>query len=72
MADDMAGDVFEFYTHEGRRRLAEKLRTWDGGRLVVHITEMPIKCPVAPLEFTFLAEAFFASAACATGSRSPT
>jgi sulfide:quinone oxidoreductase len=27
---------------------------------VVHITEMPIKCPVAPLEFAFLADDYFA------------
>jgi sulfide:quinone oxidoreductase len=40
--------------------LRDKLETWEGGRLVIHITEMPIKCPVAPLEFTFLADAFFA------------
>jgi len=52
-------DVFDFYTHEGTTKLAEKLRTWKGGRLVVQIVEMPIKCPVAPLEFAFLAEAFF-------------
>jgi sulfide:quinone oxidoreductase len=52
--------VFDFYTLEGATALGEKLRSWDGGRLVVHITEMPIKCPVAPLEFTFLADAFFA------------
>jgi sulfide:quinone oxidoreductase len=60
--DDEAGwrsTVFDFYTHEGTTALAEKLKTWDGGRLVVHIVEMPIKCPVAPLEFTFLADAFF-------------
>jgi len=59
MAEDMGGDVHEFYTFEGATKLAEKLRTWEGGKLVVHITEMPIKCPVAPLEFTFLADAFF-------------
>ena len=59
MVEDMGGDVHEFYTFEGATRLADRLRTWDGGRLVVHVTEMPIKCPVAPLEFTFLAEAFF-------------
>mgnify|MGYP003608431098 FL=1 len=59
MDDDMGGDVHEFYTYEGATRLADKLRTWEGGRLVVHVTEMPIKCPVAPLEFTFLADAFF-------------
>lgn len=51
--------VFDFYTLDGAEALGEKLRTWDGGRLVVHITEMPIKCPVAPLEFTFLADSYF-------------
>ncbi len=59
MAEDMGGNVHEFYSYPGAVALAEKLRTWEGGRLVVHITEMPIKCPVAPLEFTFLADAFF-------------
>ncbi|MFN8185237.1 MAG: FAD/NAD(P)-binding oxidoreductase [Candidatus Nanopelagicales bacterium] len=59
MADDLGGSVHEFYTYKGATALADKLRTWEGGRLVVHITEMPIKCPVAPLEFTFLADAFF-------------
>jgi len=52
-------DVFDFYTREGTTALAKKLAGWEGGRLVVHITEMPIKCPVAPLEFAFLAEEFF-------------
>ncbi|MGA3215734.1 MAG: FAD/NAD(P)-binding oxidoreductase [Acidimicrobiales bacterium] len=51
--------VHEFYTLEGATALAEKLADWDGGRLVVHIVDMPIKCPVAPLEFIFLADAFF-------------
>jgi sulfide:quinone oxidoreductase len=51
--------VHEFYTYEGSCALAEALALWDGGRLVINIVEMPIKCPVAPLEFTFLADAFF-------------
>ncbi len=50
---------FDFYTLDGAVALRDKLATWEGGRLVVHVTEMPIKCPVAPLEFTFLADAFF-------------
>ena len=50
--------IFDFYTLEGAKALAEALKRFDRGRLVVHITEMPIKCPVAPLEFTFLAEAW--------------
>ena len=51
--------VFDFYTFEGALALRNKLRDWQGGKLVVHITEMPIKCPVAPLEFAFLADSFF-------------
>ena len=52
-------DIFDFYTYEGSLALRNKLREWEGGKLVVHITEMPIKCPVAPLEFAFLADSFF-------------
>ncbi len=52
-------NVFDFYTYEGALALRNKLRDWQGGKLVVHITEMPIKCPVAPLEFAFLADAYF-------------
>ena len=52
-------NVFDFYTYEGALALRNKLRTWQGGKLVVHITEMPIKCPVAPLEFAFLADSYF-------------
>lgn len=52
-------DIFDFYTFEGALALRNKLRDWEGGKLVVHITEMPIKCPVAPLEFTFLADSYF-------------
>ena len=51
--------VHEFYSYDGSVALADKLREWPGGRLVIHITEMPIKCPVAPLEFAFLADAYF-------------
>ncbi len=59
MEDGLRENVHEFYTYEGTVALGEKLKTWDGGKLVVQICEMPIKCPVAPLEFTFLADAFF-------------
>lgn len=52
-------DIFDFYTYEGSLALRDKLRDWQGGKLLVHITEMPIKCPVAPLEFSFLADTYF-------------
>ncbi len=59
LGDHWHDSVFDFYTFEGSRNLRNKLRTWEGGKLVVHITEMPIKCPVAPLEFAFLADSYF-------------
>ncbi len=52
-------NIFDFYTYEGSKGLRDKLREFKGGKLVVHITEMPIKCPVAPLEFAFLADSYF-------------
>ena len=52
-------DIFDFYTFEGAKQLAKKLETWNGGKLVINLAETIIKCPVAPLEFTFLADAYF-------------
>lgn len=52
--------AFDFYTLEGSSALAHTLESWKGGRLVVNFASLPIKCPVAPLEFAFLAEDFFA------------
>ncbi len=52
-------EIFDFYTIEGATALAEFFKKWQGGRLVVNIAEMPFKCPVAPLEFVFLADAYF-------------
>lgn len=51
--------IQDFYSLRGAQRLREALATFEGGRLVVNIVEMPIKCPVAPLEFLFLADDFF-------------
>ena len=48
--------VHHFYTLEGATALRDALARFDRGRLLVHVSEMPIKCPVAPLEFVFLVE----------------
>jgi sulfide:quinone oxidoreductase len=42
--------VFDFYSYDGAVALRKKLKNWEGGHLVVNICEMPIKCPVDPLE----------------------
>lgn len=48
--------AFGYYTIEDARALRPALEGFEGGRLVVNIVDMPIKCPVAPLEFCFLAD----------------
>ncbi len=48
--------VFTFYEASGAEELRRALEWFDGGRLVVNLVDMPIKCPVAPLEFAFLAD----------------
>ena len=58
LGSDWRACVFDFYTFEGASALQGALRNWNRGRFVVHITEMPIKCPVAPLEFAFLADSW--------------
>jgi sulfide:quinone oxidoreductase len=52
-------NIFDFYTIEGAVALHDFFKTWEGGNLVVSIADLPYKCPVAPLEFVFLADAYF-------------
>ena len=52
-------NIFDFYSIDGAVALSRFLKYWKGGRLVLNVVEMPIKCPVAPLEFLFLADWFF-------------
>jgi len=51
--------MFTFYDVAGAEQLAHALDSFEGGRLVVNFVDLPIKCPVAPLEFAFLADAYF-------------
>lgn len=59
MMDGWGKDVHNFYSPDGAVALAKRLKHFNKGRLVLNIAEMPIKCPVAPLEFIFLADWFF-------------
>jgi sulfide:quinone oxidoreductase len=59
LGDHWRDTVHEFYTLEGAQHLRDAMAKFEGGRLVVNIVEMPIKCPVAPLEWLFLADDYF-------------
>jgi sulfide:quinone oxidoreductase len=59
LGDAWMDSVFTFYDLEGATALHDRLESFTEGRLVVNVIDMPIKCPVAPLEFVFLADWYF-------------
>jgi sulfide:quinone oxidoreductase len=59
MLDAWRQDVFDFYTLEGALALRKKLKYFTSGKIVLNIAELPFKCPIAPLEFVFMADWFF-------------
>ena len=59
MMDGWKKNIHDFYTPNGAVALAHKLARFEKGKICLNIAEMPIKCPVAPLEWLFLADWFF-------------
>jgi sulfide:quinone oxidoreductase len=51
--------VFTFYDLDGATALHHALDAFEGGRIAVNVVDLPIKCPVAPLELCFLADWYF-------------
>jgi sulfide:quinone oxidoreductase len=49
-----------FYDLDGARKMRDALRDFPGGRVVVNVN-VPHKCPVAPLEITFMLREFLAA-----------
>ncbi len=47
-----------FYTEKASFELYQILQEFRGGKVVIGVGGLPYKCPVAPLEFTFLFEEF--------------
>ncbi len=52
-------NIFDFYTADGADALGKKMSGFTSGKVAVHVAEMPIKCPVAPLEIVFMADWYF-------------
>ncbi|MCA9347469.1 NAD(P)/FAD-dependent oxidoreductase [Candidatus Saccharibacteria bacterium] len=59
LGDGWQKNVFDFYNPDGAEKLHDALKDFKQGTLAIQIMDMPIKCPVAPLEFTFLADDYF-------------
>ncbi len=59
LAETYAADLgAHFYDLEGSLALGRLLAGFEGGRIIVNVAEMPIKCPVAPHEMSFLLESY--------------
>lgn len=59
LAETMGATAFTYYTLDGAMALQKFFNRFDKGRMILNIAEMPIKCPVAPIEFVFLADYYF-------------
>lgn len=55
----LAEGIYSFYTLRWAKKLRSVLQEMESGKLIVHISEFPIRCPVAPLEFALQADWFF-------------
>jgi sulfide:quinone oxidoreductase len=54
----MAEGAHWFYDLDGARKMREALEAFEGGKVVVNVNA-PHKCPVAPLEITFMLRDYF-------------
>ncbi len=59
MREDWEKNTFTFYSLNGAIALRKKLKYFNSGKILLNIAETPYKCPIAPLEFVFLADWFF-------------
>jgi sulfide:quinone oxidoreductase len=55
--DGFGDAAHNVYTLEGAASAGEALQRLEGGRVVVMVSRLPYKCPAAPYETAFLAEA---------------
>lgn len=57
LLDGFAEAAHNVYTLDGATAAADALARFDGGRVAVVVSRLPYKCPAAPYETAFLAEA---------------
>jgi sulfide:quinone oxidoreductase len=59
LLEEWGTNAFSFYSTETAARLSDAIANFSGGKMVMCVAELPIKCPVAPIEFVFLADWYF-------------
>lgn len=59
LMDEWGEKAFSFYTTDTAAKLSNAMANFEEGKLVMCVAELPFKCPVAPVEFIFLADWYF-------------
>ena len=59
LSEALGDNAFTFYTLPEALKMQKALEEFKEGHFVVDIAEVPIKCPVAPIEAVFLADYYF-------------
>lgn len=57
---DSKSNEHTFFTQESAVALFKRFKSFEKGKMIFNIAEMPHKCPVVPMEFIFMADWFFA------------
>jgi len=54
-----AGEAHHFYNEEATLKLRDALESFEGGNIVTGVADLPYKCPIAPIEVTFMLYHYF-------------
>ncbi|UCG89581.1 MAG: FAD-dependent oxidoreductase [Candidatus Heimdallarchaeota archaeon] len=54
-----AGEAHHFYDEEAALKLRDALESFEGGNIVTGVADLPYKCPIAPIEVTFMLYHYF-------------
>lgn len=54
-----ASEAHHFYNEEATLKLRDALESFEGGNVVTGVADLPYKCPIAPIEVTFMLYHYF-------------
>jgi len=59
LSEGYGKNIYNFYTPDGAMDLRKPIGDFNSGKIIIEVSETPIKCPVAPIEFASLADYYF-------------
>lgn len=53
------GEVHHFYDTDATLKLRDALESFEGGEIIIGVSDLPYKCPIAPIEMTMMLQDYF-------------